>query len=418
MRGHLPKGTGGAFAIEPSSAPFVSGASLGTHPITLGESLEACRPAGCDISYSFDLDGAARTLDDVDTASLEGDAIVAPPSTWLAVPTRAPNGSRVRFSVQVPAPIRFVSGAFLSKEPGEASYEFALSDLEMSAYSAFGRFETRTLSVAGASLEVARASGALSVSDDEISAWSRASLESVAGYFGQAPIDRTVMILLPGRGPWVGGGKTLAGGGASIVMRVGDTATKRHFDNDWVLTHELCHLAGPSFDRNLAWIEEGLATYVEPVARVHASRLSETEMWRGLFEGLENGRPQHGDRGLDNTATWGRIYWGGAAFFFVADVEIRKATQNKKGLIDALRGVLKEGGSNLSRWEIERWLETADRSTATTVFRDLHQKMGQGTWFPDLAALANDLGVRRTKEGVTFDDRAPLSYIRRAITRF
>jgi len=74
--------------------------------------------------------------------------------------------------------------------------------------------------------------------------------------------------------------------------------------------------------------------------------------------GIE-GLPQAGDQGLDNTGTWGRKYWGGAMFCLLADIEIRKRTNNRRGLQDAMRGVLAAGGSHEQDWPIERILSKA-----------------------------------------------------------
>jgi hypothetical protein len=67
-------------------------------------------------------------------------------------------------------------------------------------------------------------------------------------------------------------------------------------------------------------------------------------MWADLVRDMPKGLPEPGDQGLDNTHTWGRTYWGGALFCFLADIEIRKQTKNEKGLQDALRGILNAGG--------------------------------------------------------------------------
>lgn len=40
------------------------------------------------------------------------------------------------------------------------------------------------------------------------------------------------------------------------------------------MTHEMVHLAFPSVPDQHHWIEEGLATYVEPIARARASEIS------------------------------------------------------------------------------------------------------------------------------------------------
>ena len=73
-------------------------------------------------------------------------------------------------------------------------------------------------------------------------------------------------------------------------------------------------------------MEEGLATYIEPIARVQAGELPAKQIWRDMLDGMPKGEPQPGDKGLDRTHTWGRTYWGGALFCLVADVQIRVAT--------------------------------------------------------------------------------------------
>ena len=107
------------------------------------------------------------------------------------------------------------------------------------------------------------------------------------------------------------------------------------------------------------WIEEGSATYVEPIARARAGDLSPEKVWGDLVDGLPKGLPQAGDRGLDFTPTWGRTYWGGALFCLLADIEIRKRTGNKKGLEDALRAILRAGGTTESDWPLVRTLRLA-----------------------------------------------------------
>ncbi len=92
-------------------------------------------------------------------------------------------------------------------------------------------------------------------------------------------------------------------------------------------------------DDDQHWIEEGISTYVEPVARARAGRMTLNDVWRTFVRDMPNGEPESGDQGLDNTHTWGRTYWGGALFCLMADVRIRERTRNRKGLEDALRGI-------------------------------------------------------------------------------
>ena len=49
-----------------------------------------------------------------------------------------------------------------------------------------------------------------------------------------------------------------------------------------------------------------------------------------MVEGLPKGQPKAGDKGLDNTRGWGNTYWGGCRYWFIADIEIRKRTENRR----------------------------------------------------------------------------------------
>jgi hypothetical protein len=103
-------------------------------------------------------------------------------------------------------------------------------------------------------------------------------------------------------------------------------------------------------------------------------------------------------------------------FCLVADIEIRKATGNRLGLQDAMRGVLAAGGSHEVDWSIGRILTTADKAVGVEVLTRLHDQWGSKPVTPDLDALWRDLGLRFRGENLGFDDTAPLAAIRASIT--
>lgn len=392
-----------------------------------------CANAACSVRYRYALREAATNLDDVDMASDEGETIEAPPSTWLLAPFfEGDNASKLRFRVETPGGSSFVTGVYPSTS-GPGAWDISLDDLRSSPYSAFGPFRSYAVDVNGATLAIAIAPGKLAVTDDELVTWTAARARAVASYFGRFPLPRALVMFLPSRGGWVGGGRTLAGGGGTVLMRIGQGAPMAAFADDWVLVHELIHLAFPSVPRSSSWAEEGLATYVEPFVRARAGFIDADRAWSGLVRGLPNGLPAAGDQGLDHTPTWGRTYWGGALFFLLADVEIRKRTDRRLGLEDALRGILAEGGNNAVRWDLDRVFAAGDRATGLDVLRALHEKMGAEPSPVDLDALFGTLGLvttsspsphgpggrpggRRRVITVRFDDAAPLADVRRAIT--
>jgi predicted metalloprotease with PDZ domain len=178
----------------------------------------------------------------------------------------------------------------------------------------------------------------------------------------------------------------------------------------------MTHLAFPSVARDHDWAEEGLATYVEPFARVRAGTMTAEAAWLGLIAGLPNGLPAPGDRGLDHTRTWGRTYWGGALFYLLADIDVRSRTNGKLGLEHALRGILAAGGNNAQRWSLDDAFSAADAAIGAPVLRELHAKMGSSPHPVDLDEIWHKLGIVRAGRAIRFDDSAPLASIRRAIT--
>jgi len=127
------------------------------------------------------------------------------------------------------------------------------------------------------------------------------------------------------------------------------------------------------------------------------------------------GMPQAGDQGLDHTHTWGRTYWGGAMFCFLADVEIHRRTGNRLGLQDAMRAVVKASGGLSADWPVSRVFATADAATGTKVFEEFYARMKDSPVSPDLHDVWAKLGVVSDGGTVTLRDDAPLSDVRRAI---
>ena len=98
-------------------------------------------------------------------------------------------------------------------------------------------------------------------------------------------------------------------------ISIGQNTTPQEFDEDWMMTHEMVHMAFPDIagnSREHHWIEEGMATYIEPIARAQIGTLPVDRVWADMARYMPQGLPQDGDQGLDNTHSWGRTYWGGA----------------------------------------------------------------------------------------------------------
>jgi hypothetical protein len=240
--------------------------------------------------------------------------------------------------------------------------------------------------------------------------------QAVAVYYEQYPVPQVTIDVTFDEQEGVHSGRAAGWDGAHIWVAIGNSTTAADFADDWITTHEMVHLAFPSVPRSHHWIEEGLATYVEPIARARAGELTPEKVWGDMFDSMGQGLPKAGDRGLDFTHTWGRTYWGGALYCLQADVEIRKETENRRGLEDAMRGILKSGGDIEVEWPLERALQVADQAAGVAVLEELYNKMRAAPAAPDLDQLWRDLGVSRQNGKIVFDDTAPLAAVRRAIT--
>ena len=255
--------------------------------------------------------------------------------------------------------------------------------------------------------------GVAGIERRRLTAWVEAAARSVTAYYGHFPGHARVVVVAAPSGR-IGHGVTRDGDLPTIRVAVGPSTTEGDFADDWVLTHEMVHLAFPSL-RGRSWLEEGVATYVEPIARAKAGVAPEDHVWRWLVWGLPKGLPDGKDHGLDSADSWGRTYWGGALFCFLADVEIRRATDDRRSLGDALRAILENVGGVSSKPTIDEVLAAGDRAVGRPVLRELYDRLGKAPGTVDLPQLFKLLGVAGPPDALRFDDEAPYAAIRRAI---
>ena len=274
---------------------------------------------------------------------------------------------------------------------------------------------TSTLIVSGSKLDITVEDRPMSVPQADIVAWVKVAAESVAAYYHRYPVPHLTIHVIPFAGHGVRHGMTWGMHGGLIRIGLGSETTRDELMDDWMMTHEMIHLAFPSVADEHHWIEEGISTYVEPIARIRVSNMKEERMWADLIRDMPKGQPRDGDEGLDHTHTWGRTYWGGALFCFDADVKIRRQTHNKKGLEDALRGILDAGGDITHDWDLEKAFAVGDRATGTTVLIDLYRQMKDHPIEVDLAQRWKELGISWDGSRVNLRDDAPDAAIRRAI---
>jgi hypothetical protein len=277
---------------------------------------------------------------------------------------------------------------------------------------------TSTLMIGGSRIDVTIQSSETPnapLSQPDVMKWVQFAAESVAAYYTRFPVPHLTLRVVSFEGTGVRHGMTWGRDGGLIVIHAGNKTTPAEFAEDWMLTHEMIHLAFPSMADEHHWIEEGISVYVEPIARIRAGHWTALQMWSDLVRDMPKGEPQAGDAGMDHTHTWGRTYWGGALFGFVADVQIRKQTNNKKGLEDALRGILEAGGNINEDWPIEKAFQIGDKAAGVDVLQKLYAEWKDTPMHVDLDAMWKQLGVEVSGGSVVLKEDAPMSAVRRAI---
>ena len=243
--------------------------------------------------------------------------------------------------------------------------------------------------------------------------WVHDAADAVMTVYGSYPVRQVMIRVEVGRGGrGVSSGRTFDG--RLIRVRVASDVTRAVLRTDWIMTHEMFHLGFP--DTEADWVGEGLSTYLEPLARARAGQLGADDVWGSMMDGFPKGLPAAGDMGLDRTPTWGRTYWGGALFWLLADIEIRRKSDQRKSLDDVLRAIVAEGGTGSANWPEEKIFRRGDAAIGMPILEKLHERLGAHPETTDLPALWSQLGVSRKGGTVVFNEDAPLAAIRRALT--
>src|SRR5262249_45293108 len=160
-------------------------------------------------------------------------------------------------------------------------------------YFAFGSWRRYVAKVHGAELTIGIATTAPGMRDADLVEWIATSANGLAHYLNAWPTARPLVLVAPCAGETIDG-RTLGGGGGSVLVNVGPEVTPEAARENWVLTHEMIHLTMPSLGAPHTWLEEGMATYLEPIVRMRAGHLPAERVWGDLLRDAAQGLPQPG----------------------------------------------------------------------------------------------------------------------------
>jgi hypothetical protein len=378
------------------------------------------------VTYRIDLDAVASLAADVDVAQRAEragrKAWITAVSTWILRPRPLTRDLRVSIAVSTPPHLGFATAM---RQGDGGAYELLGREVRHATYAVFGAFDTDVVSLpaapradrphaSGAKLEIVTLPGSLASSRRERLAWVTDTARAVGRFWRGFPVARALLAFVPVPGDEVVHGKVVSPGGAGIALLLGESLRDDALFDDWILVHELFHLGVPSFAREGEWLDEGLATYYEPIIRARAGFRDAAWVWREFADDMGQGLPAVEDTGLDKSEGVA-LYWGGAIVALLADVAARQRSDGALGLEDGLRAVLEQGGDATVKWELDRFIDAVDARLGAPTLRPLaerHRFAGERVSLPE---LWRDLGMQLEGDALTFDDAAPLAPVRRAI---
>jgi hypothetical protein len=373
--------------------------------------------------YRFDLAGYAAEVDRPTLAIARGGGVLCLLESWLFEPRGFKALPVIDIRVHAADGLSFTSGL---PKVGDA---WRLSDtlVRFAGYSALGRFTLTELAVPAPGslrpgqpkqdgvLRLALLDGVSPEGRADLVDWVRLTAQAESNYWQGFTARQLMLGLLPMQsGAPVGFGRTVPGGGATVMVQVNSQVAKRRLFDQWVLVHELIHTGMPFIDGRGTWLMEGAATYVEPIIRARAGWKTEAEVWQEWVENMPRGASGF-PMGLANISGPPYVYWTGATVMLLADIGIRRATRGAKGLEDCLGGVLWSGLDAARRVSVDEFVRACDRASETDVMSGLMQQHFSKQQPVDLDAMWKELGVSLAGGRIALDNKAPAAEWRKLI---
>ena len=262
---------------------------------------------------------------------------------------------------------------------------------------------------------------------DDVIAWMESTADALAAVYGRWPRDRWRVRVqsVSGYGsdpvPWA---QVNRGEPDIVSFYIDAGASERRLVNDWTAYHEFSHLLIPYRGWGDMWFSEGLASYYQNLLQARHGVFDEREMWQRLHDGFvrgqDNRRPDlslaelspemHANR------SYMRVYWSGAWYFLVADLELRRRSEGRQSLDSALRSLNACcADRRMSARAIARQL---DRITGYDLFVPLFEEIADSMAIPSFESTYSSLGISVNSAGrVMLDESHPSAELRRAIAR-
>ena len=274
---------------------------------------------------------------------------------------------------------------------------------------AFGQIDIRTLTSENKQIEVAMIGIRSQHKRDEIAAWLDQASDAVTNIYGVFPVENA-QVLVAGIGkrreavPW---GEVQRAGSAAVHLFVDETRPIEQYIQDWTAVHELSHLLIPRIHYQDRWLSEGLASYYQNVARSNTQMLSPEQAWQKLSAGFSRGRKAQKGNLRRSSATM-HTYWGGAAFYLLADLRLRSLPSPTT--LAAVLGKLKQCCMPSDHmWRAKEFTAKMDELSQSKIFSSLLENEAINNAFPipqDFKRQANTQTLQKLND--IFQKSVPL----------
>lgn len=377
--------------------------------------------------YRFDLKGFAAEVDSTSIAVARGGGVLATLGSWLLEPQGFERSPTIDIRVRAADGQVFAAGL---PRAGEA-WRLSGMSVRLAGYTAIGSLFLQELAVPApgslrpnlANTAALKEDGVLRVAildgtgpgaRADLLDWVQRTAEAEANWWQGFTARQSLVALVPTNARRATGyGRTVSGGGATVMVEVGRDVDRRRLFEDWVLVHEVIHTGMPYLRGRATWFMEGAATYIEPILRARAGWKSEEDVWREWIAEMPQGVGAFA-AGLAS-ASGRQNYWGGALFMLLADIDLRRDSDGARGLEDCLAGALWDGLDGSKRTTLAEYASACDRAVGHGTVSRLIARHLEGGQPIDLDALWRALGVAQQGGRIVFDDTAPLAKWRRMI---
>ena len=228
------------------------------------------RDGVAEARYRFDLSGFARAVDSTSLAVQRGNGVLAILGSWLLEPQGYDRAPTIDIRMMTGPGLVFAAGL---PKAGDA-WRLGGAPVVTAGYTALGRLAYRELAVpapgslrpgqppnqprADAVLRVAILDGVGESARADLFDWVERTAQAQSNYWQGFTARQALLGLVPvthRRG--VGYGRSVPGGGVTVMVEVGTDVDRRRLFDDWVLTHELIHTGMPFIRRGGTWFMEG-----------------------------------------------------------------------------------------------------------------------------------------------------------------